>query len=413
MFLPLDLLLQRTMAAGNLALVDAGGKRRRYGDGRGKLVSVHLHDAATERSIALDPELAIPEAYVAGRLTLEDASFYDFVALLARNSAARPAPFWAQGLMRFRGLVRRLSERNTARLAEAHVRHHYDIDPRIYELFLDHDRQYSCAYFTPGADLDAAQLAKKRHIAAKLLLEPGLSVLDIGCGWGGLALYLATSSGVRVTGITLSDEQLAIARRRVAQSGLGGNVRFAHEDYRQIEGPFDRIVSVGMFEHVGTPHYAAFFRSLDRLLARDGVALLHTIGRSDPPAPTHPFIARRIFPGGALPSLSEILTAIEPTGLAVTDIEVLRLHYAKTLKAWRQRFLARRDEAVAIAGEEFARMWEAYLAGSEAAFRWQGLVVFQIQLAKDVARLPLTRDYMLATEQRLAAGDDGLRLAGE
>jgi cyclopropane-fatty-acyl-phospholipid synthase len=297
------------------------------------------------------------------------------------------------------------------------VAHHYDIDPRIYELFLDQDLQYSCAYYTRGADLERAQLLKKRHIAAKLGIEPGQRVLDIGSGWGGLALYLATTCGADVLGVTLSEEQLKQARTRAAKLGLAKSVRFDLQDYRKVEGRFNRIVSVGMFEHVGVPHYAAFFSAIHRLLEDDGVALLHTIGRSDRPTATNPFIANYIFPGGYIPALSEVMSVIERSGLICLDVEVLRLHYAETLRAWRTRFLENRARAVEIAGEEFARMWEFYLAGSEASFRHQGLVVFQIQLAKRTNARPITRDYMLDAERSLAVREGGRlerpHLAGE
>jgi cyclopropane-fatty-acyl-phospholipid synthase len=301
--------------------------------------------------------------------------------------------------------------------ARRNVQHHYDIDPGIYELFLDPDLQYSCAYFTRGADLARAQLLKKRHITAKLGIQPGQRVLDIGSGWGGLALYLAQTCGAEVHGVTLSEEQLKRAQSRAAKLGLSRSVRFDLADYRKVEGKFDRIVSVGMFEHVGLPHYGAFFGAVARLLEDDGYALLHTIGRSDRPAATNPFITHYIFPGGYIPALSEVMSAVERSGLMCTDVEVLRLHYAETLRAWRTRFLANRARAVEIAGEEFCRMWEFYLAGSEAAFRHQGLVVFQIQLAKRVDALPITRDYMLDAERRLAVREGGkldrTPLAGE
>ncbi len=270
-------------------------------------------------------------------------------------------------------------------------------------MFLDPDRQYSCAYFTdPADDLDAAQAAKKRHIAAKLRLEDARSILDIGSGWGGLGLYLARVSGAEVTGVTLSREQLKVARDRARRLGLSRAVRFEFEDYRELTGRFDRIVSVGMFEHVGINHYTSFFHKIAELLADDGVALIHAIGRSDGPAATNAFIAKYIFPGGYIPALSEVLPAIERSGLMVTDVEILRLHYAETLRRWRERFLANREKAVALRGERFARMWEFYLAGSEVGFRYQNLMVFQIQLAKSVATLPITRDYMLDTERAYA-----------
>jgi cyclopropane-fatty-acyl-phospholipid synthase len=253
--------------------------------------------------------------------------------------------------------------------------------------------------------LDAAQVAKKRHLVAKLALEPGQRVLDIGSGWGGLGIYMAKAVEVHVTGVTLSSEQLNVANERAAREGLQQMVHFKHKDYRELDDQFDRIVSVGMLEHVGVNHYATYFRKIAQCLAEDGVALIHTIGRLGPPTATHPVIARYIFPGGYIPALSEIAPAIERAGLIVADIEILRLHYAKTLRAWRQRFIANWRKAAAIRDETFCRMWEFYLAGSEAAFRYQGLVVFQVQLVKRINALPITRDYMLDTEGRLREQD--------
>ena len=417
MFKPLDVLLKRVVQIGDIVFVDSDGAPHRYGEGTGREVRVRLNDRRLERELVLDPELFAGEAYMQGRLAIEQGTLYDFLALMMRNMVAAPLPGWSQAPAMARRLTRRLAQLNLKQQARRHVAHHYDIDPRIYDLFLDPDRQYSCAYFSGAVGLEEAQLLKKRHIAAKLAVEPGHRVLDIGSGWGGLALYLAKVAGAEVTGITLSEEQLEASRARARAEGLGNALQFLLQDYREASGRFDRIVSVGMFEHVGVTHYGQFFRTLCNLLADDGIALLHTIGRSDQPAPTNPFIARYIFPGGALPALSEILPVIERCGLVVTDIEVIRLHYAETLRAWRERFLARRAEAVAIAGDEFARMWEFYLAGCESAFRYQNLVVFQIQLAKRVDAVPLTRDYIGEAEQRLAKLERGRReqprLAGE
>ena len=417
MFKPLDVLLKRVVQIGDIVFVDSDGAPHRYGEGTGREVRVRLNDRRLERELVLDPELFAGEAYMQGRLAIEQGTLYDFLALMMRNMVAAPLPGWSQAPAMARRLTRRLAQLNLKQQARRHVAHHYDIDPRIYDLFLDPDRQYSCAYFSGAVGLEEAQLLKKRHIAAKLAVEPGHRVLDIGSGWGGLALYLAKVAGAEVTGITLSEEQLEASRARARAEGLGNALQFLLQDYREASGRFDRIVSVGMFEHVGVTHYGHFFRTLSNLLADDGIALLHTIGRSDQPAPTNPFIARYIFPGGALPALSEIVPVIERCGLIVTDIEVLRLHYAETLRAWRERFLARRAEAVAIAGDEFSRMWEFYLAGCESAFRYQNLVVFQIQLAKRVDAVPLTRDYIGEAEQRLAKLERGRReqprLAGE
>jgi cyclopropane-fatty-acyl-phospholipid synthase len=309
-------------------------------------------------------------------------------------------------------LSRRLAQFNPSGRSRRNVAHHYDIDGSIYDLFLDSDRQYSCAYFTEGADLEEAQLAKKRHLAAKLAIEPGQKVLDIGSGWGGLGLYLAKAAHCDVTGVTLSQEQLKIARERAAKEGFGRVVHFEFEDYRKVQGRFDRIVSVGMFEHVGVNHYATYFRKVRELLTNDGVAVIHTIGRSEPPTATNAFIAKYIFPGGYIPALSEMVASVERSGLIIADLEVLRLHYAETLRAWRQRFLANWDKAAALRNETFCRMWEFYLAASETAFRYQNLVVFQLQVTKRLQALPITRDYMYKAE-RVALEHEGRRMAGE
>jgi cyclopropane-fatty-acyl-phospholipid synthase len=298
---------------------------------------------------------------------------------------------------------RRIDQYNPAPRAQRNVAHHYDLNGRLYSLFLDRDRQYSCAYFPRGDEtLEQAQVAKKRHIAAKLCLDrPGLHVLDIGCGWGGLALTLAREHGARVTGITLSAEQLAEARACAAAEGLADRVSFEMLDYRALTQRFDRIVSVGMFEHVGVVHFRAFFDTVARCLEPDGVALLHAIGRDDGPGSTNPWIAKYIFPGGYCPALSEVLPPIEASRLVTTDIEILRLHYAETLHHWRRRFAANRDTIGALYDERFCRMFEFYLAGSEIAFRREGQMVFQIQLAHRQTAVPLTRDYVTDTERRM------------
>ncbi len=401
----LTLLLSKVVRHGNLTFIDAGGGVSSFGNGNGPPVTVRLMDRGIERHLALDPEMAAGEGYMDGRLRMESGTIYEFLALMTSNVGEHPFPAFAQHLAGLRNWLRFLYQFNPAWRAKRNVRHHYDVDPRIYDLFLDPDRQYSCAYYaSPDMSLTEAQAAKKRHIAAKLDLAPGHRVLDIGCGWGGLALYLATAADVDVTGITLSEEQHKIAEARASREATEHTPRFAICDYRAMEGTFDRIVSVGMFEHVGIPHYDTFFSTVARLLAPGGTALLHTIGRTDRPAATNPFIARYIFPGGYIPALSEIMKAVEASGLIVADVEVLRLHYAETLRDWRHRFLANRPAAVAIAGEEFCRMWEFYLAGSECAFRYQNFVVFQVQLTRRVDTLPVTRDYMAAAEQALPVG---------
>jgi cyclopropane-fatty-acyl-phospholipid synthase len=430
MFAPLRLVLQRVVRHGRLTIIDGAGDEHHFGPANfagppGALpdveIVIRIADRATERAMARDPYLAFGEAYMDGRVSMLEGSIYDALALVMRGGEGAALPKWIVGLDRLRHGTRRIAQYNPAARSRRNVEHHYDIDGSIYDLFLDTDRQYSCAYFPNGdkatIDLETAQLLKKRHIAAKLVLRPGHTVLDIGCGWGGLGLYLADMCHADVTGVTLSSEQLDIARQRSSHAGLTHSPRFEAIDYRALKGRYDRIVSVGMFEHVGINHYDEFFEKIAGLLEHDGIALLHTIGRSDGPGHTNPFIAKYIFPGGYFPALSEILPAIERAGLVVSDIEVLRLHYAETLKAWRERFLASRDKAVAVRGQAFARMWEFYLAASEAAFRYQGLVVFQIQLVRDINTQPLTRDYIAAAEQMLFERErqtqTGVRLAGE
>jgi cyclopropane-fatty-acyl-phospholipid synthase len=334
-----------------------------------------------------------------GKLTIERGTLYDFLDFAAVNMEVSEVPPVARLLDGCRFLWRRLAQLNDPTRARHNVAHHYDLSGKLYELFLDADRQYSCAYFgRPSDDLERAQLRKKQHIAKKLHLKPGQRVLDIGSGWGGLALSLASSADVEVLGITLSTEQQALATRRAEAAGLAHKVKFELRDYRSLDGTFDRIVSVGMFEHVGVPNYPAFFGQLHKLLKPDGVAVLHAIGRSDGPGSTNPWIAKYIFPGGYSPALSEVLPAVEAAKLFVTDIEILRLHYARTLAAWRGRFNAHRAEIAAIYDERFCRMWEFYLIGSEIAFRRQGHMVWQMQMAREVGTLPLTRDYIYEAE---------------
>ncbi len=401
MFKLLDVLLTRLVREGTLTVIDASGASHVYGDGERPAVALRITDSRLERHLAVDPELALGEGYVDGRLVMLQGRIYDLLALLLSNARNHKISGWTLGASTSRYLLRRLKQFNPRRKAARNVAHHYDIKGAIYDLFLDRDRQYSCGYFTPGVDLEEAQLAKKRHLAAKLAIEPGQRVLDIGSGWGGLGLYLAKCANAQVTGITLSKEQLKISNDRAAREGLARSVRFLFQDYRDLQGQYDRIVSVGMFEHVGVNHYLTYFRRVRELLDRNGVAVIHTIGRSEQPCATNPFIAKYIFPGGYIPSLSEMTAAIEKAGLIIADVEILRLHYAETLKAWRERFLARWDEAAALLDETFCRMWEFYLAGSETAFRYQDLVVFQVQLVRRIEALPLTRDYMFLTEQQL------------
>lgn len=394
--------LKRFIKDGSLEAIDASGARRLFGNEKEPFASIRFADRAAELHLLSNPPLALGELYMDGRLVIERGSIYDLLLIATRNLVLQPQTRLLRIQWSVRKALRSVRPGNSERRARRNVAHHYDLDGRLYDLFLDPDRQYSCAYFEhPEQNIEEAQLAKKRHIAAKLLVEPSQHVLDIGSGWGGLALYLAEQCSARVTGVTLSAEQLEIARKRAVQKGLAGAVDFRLQDYRAIQGQFDRIVSVGMFEHVGAGHYDAFFSKAADLLADDGVMLLHSIGSFDGATITNPWVAKYIFPGGYLPGLSEVLPAVERAGLIVTDIEILRLHYAQTLNAWRERFVSRRVDAAMLYDERFCRMWEFYLAGFEAAFRHGGLMVFQIQLAKRLDAVPLTRNYVAEREASL------------
>ncbi|RYB07136.1 SAM-dependent methyltransferase [Lichenibacterium ramalinae] len=380
-------------------------------------VRLRLRKAATVLKLATNPDLYFGEAYMDGDLVIEQGSLYDLMELLGSNIAALgqdPNPKVGQWASK---VVGALSARNDPRKARANVAHHYDLSGELYRSFLDSDMQYSCAYFRhPDDDIEAAQLAKRQHIAAKLLLAPGQHVLDIGCGWGGLALFIARTADVRVTGITLSQEQLAVARRRAKEEGLDHRVKFELVDYRLLQGQFDRIVSIGMFEHVGLPNYETYFGAIKRLLAPAGIAMVHSIGKMYGPAPTSTWILKYIFPGGYVPALSEVLPAVERQGLWLNDLEVLRLHYADTLRLWRERFEARWADLSRVYDERFRRMWEFYLVGSEISFRHFGFMVFQVQLARAVDAAPPTRDYLYEAEVDMrarAAAAPGTALAAE
>ncbi|MCE7997563.1 MAG: class I SAM-dependent methyltransferase [Rhodobiaceae bacterium] len=396
--------LDRLISHGDLTLIDASGSARHFGDGTGTAVTIRLHKKRLEWALGLNPYLKLGEAYMDGTLTIDPpARIYDALDIILSNVGIAWAHPLAKLVGRIRRTKRRIDQFNPVGKAQANVAHHYDLDAGLYDLFLDTDKQYSCAYFeTADTSLEAAQLAKKRHIAAKLRLSPDTHVLDIGCGWGGMALYLAQETGARVTGVTLSEEQHKIATERAALAGLSDRVQFRLQDYREVEECFDRIVSVGMYEHVGVHHYDEFAAKVHSLLKPDGVALIHTIGRLDEPGATNPWIAKYIFPGGYIPALSEVAPTLERQQLLLNDLEVLRLHYATTLRHWRNRFLARWDDAVALYDERFARMWEFYLAGSETSFRHEGMVVFQFQLTKEIDSLPLTRTYISRWEEEHA-----------
>ena len=395
-------MLRSIVRNGSLRVIDAAGRCHTIGDGSAPEATLRLTSKASEYTLVVNPALSVGEAYMDGRLVIEEGSLYGFLDVVARNYGPAGSNPWLVFLKRLR---KGLKQSNPTTRAQRNVAHHYDLSTEFYDIFLDSDRQYSCAYFkNPDDSLDVAQENKKRHIAAKLCLDrPGLRVLDIGSGWGGLSLYLAEAFEAEVTGVTLSKEQHSFSIRRAAHSSAGARVRFELRDYRELEGTFDRIVSVGMFEHVGKRNYPEFFARIRALLSEYGVALIHSIGYTTTPAPINPFIRKYIFPGADLPSMSEVFTAVEPTGLYVTDLEILRLHYAETLRCWRERLIARSDEVKALYDERFFRMWEFYLVLSEIGFRRRTNIVFQMQLARGLDVVPTTRDYMTDVERRLEA----------
>jgi len=400
----LDRVLRRLVRRGELQITDHDGKTYRYGapDAALEPVAVRFADARVATAIVRRPELAAAEAYMDGRLSFDSGDILALIRLVTANSRWEDGePGGGRPLLQ--GPRTWFARRNREQRARRNVAHHYDIGNALYRLFLDEDLQYSCAYFTePGASLEEAQAAKKAHIAAKLWLKPGQKVLDIGCGWGGMALFLNREFDVDVLGVTLSEEQLAVARERAAAAGVGDRVRFELLDYRRVTGSFDRIVSVGMFEHVGAAHYDEFFAQARRLLAPDGVMLLHTIGRFDTPSAGDPFADKYIFPGYHLPNLSQIVSASERWRLIAADVETLRLHYAYTLRHWLARTRAHRDEIVALYDLRFFRMWEVYLAGAIGMFELGGACVYQIQYLRDREAAPITRDYIGETERRLS-----------
>ena len=402
----LSRLLRPLIRRGRLTVIDADGRAHVFGSEPEPAVTVRLHDRRLHWRLAVNPGLYAGEAYMDGTLTIESGGLYGFLDLFASNlgAAGRGAPKGPIG--RLHKALRRLTRRNDPSRSERNVAQHYDLSGELYELFLDSERQYTCAYHPTGTeDIEQAQRAKERHIGAKLLLAPGQRVADLGCGWGSLSLHLARHHDIDVTGVTLSKEQYEWANARAAALGLADRVRFLHQDYREVGGRFDRVVSIGMLEHVGVAHYGTLFRKIDEMLTSDGVGLVHSIGRMRGPGTTNPWIRKHIFPGGYIPALSEVLPAIERSSLWIGDIELLRLHYAETLRLWRERFMANRARAAELYDERFCRMWEYYLATSEISFRHLDNYIFQIQLAKRRDAVPLTRDYIHAAEQRFAAAD--------
>ena len=402
----LNSMLKRFVVTGTLRVIDANGREHLYAGTDGPQVTLRLTDPKLHRTLVVNPELKAGEAYMDGTLTFEAGTIRDLLTLFALNRSNLRRQPMQKALRRVSKRFRSFHQRNTLGRARAHVSHHYDLSNELYRLFLDDDLHYSCGYFMSDDDsLEVAQQNKLRHIAAKLDLRPGQRILDIGSGWGGLALYLAAACDVEVLGVTLSSSQHSLATARAHERGLQDRVRFELQDYRSVSGPFDRIVSIGMFEHVGVDHHREFFEKVSSLMCDDGVALLHSIGRSGGPGATGHWIRKYIFPGGYSPALSEALGAVEKSGLLVTDLEILRRHYAETLLAWDTRFQAHRAEVATLFDERFCRMWEFYLIISELGFRYGKQMVFQMQMTKSSHVLPITRDYMAAAEQSLRLGE--------
>jgi cyclopropane-fatty-acyl-phospholipid synthase len=390
----LDQMMRRFVQIGTLRVIDAFGRQHVYKATEQPSVTIRLTDAHLHRALLFNPELRAGEAYMNETMIFQDGTLRDFLLLYVLNRNNLRAHPLQQAVRKTYKMLRRLHQRNPIGRSKANVGHHYDLSNELYRLFLDKELNYSCAFFaTPEDSLEAAQKNKLRLIASKLLLRPGLKVLDIGSGWGALAIHLAKEHGVQVTGVTLSAEQHKLAIERARQSGLADCINFEIKDYREVSGKFDRIVSVGMFEHVGISNYREFFTKISELLENSGVALLHSIGRMGGPGFTNPWIQKYIFPGASSPALSETVTEIEKAKLWITDVEILRLHYADTLRAWDDRFQANRNRAAELLSERFCRMWEFYLIVSEFSFRYRQHMVFQIQMTKAVDSIPRDRSY--------------------
>jgi len=409
-------LLKRVIAHGTLAIEDAHGKHHKFGGGEGPCVNIKLTDKSLHWKFLVNPGLYIGNAYTDGTLIIQSGTLKDLLEILLISEMRLEGSTASELLRRFKGFIHRKDVINRISKSRQNVQHHYDLSAELYDQFLDSDRQYSCAYFrNKQDDIETAQLNKKQHLASKLLLKPGQKVLDIGCGWGGLAIYIAQHFDVEVTGVTLSDEQLKLAQKRVRQAGLQDKVKIKLLDYRHETEQFDRIVSVGMFEHVGLPHYKEFFEQVERLLKDDGLALIHTIARQTKPTTINEWMRRNIFPGAYLPTLSQLSPIFEQLDLWLTDFENLRLHYAKTLVHWNDRFQTNRNRVKKTYDEKFCRMWEYYLQSCEMGFRHSGLTVFQMQIAKHIDVVPMTRDYIFETEHDMIAQDAlrDHRMAGE
>ena len=404
----IERLIDKLLQQGHLTLVTPDGKRSTYGPGGGPSLTVRVTDRKTLFDIARNPRLSAGEAYMDGRLIIEDGTILDLMRLLVGANRWEDKTPGRGALNKGKKTWKALFRRNPAKASRRNVAHHYDIGNDLYRLFLDKDLQYSCAYFTdPANSLEQAQSDKKAHIAAKLYLKPGQRVLDIGCGWGGTALCLNRIADVDVLGVTLSEEQLKVARQRAEEAGVSDRVTFELVDYRSVEGRFDRIVSIGMFEHVGAAHYDEFFAKCRSLLTDDGVMLLHTIGKFGKASTPDPFTDKYIFPGYHLPSLSQMSAASEKARLIASDVETLRLHYAYTLSAWLERTEAAKDKIVAMYDERFFRMWQFYLAGGIVGFESGTMCNYQIQYIRDRNAVPITRDYMAKAEAKYRKSSAG------
>jgi len=396
-----SVLLNYLVKSGDLAVIDADGKIHRFGvSGQKPKSVVRLHDKSFHHKLFFYPEFYIGESYMNGTLTLEEGNLNDFLGLLAINFSVSKPTLPEIVAEKFAPLLQKIQQYNPVGIAQKNVAPHYDISDKLYELFLDQDWHYTCAYYTdPENSLEQAQQDKIRHVASKLRIEPGMKVLDAGCGWGGLAMYLARTTGADVTGVTLSGEQVRKATQRAKDAGLQDRVRFYQKDFREMTGQFDRVVSVGMLEHIGSAFYKQVFAKTQELLTDDGLAFFHCIGRLDGPGTTNPWLRKYIFPGGYAPALSEVTKIIEKSGLRMTDIEILRMHYAYTLRDWQDRFRANWDKAAKIYDERFCRMWEFYLVSAEMDFRYLDTMIFHIQMSKQLHSVPITRDYMVEWEQ--------------
>ena len=405
----LSSMLSRFVRKGTLRIIDSGGKVHEFKGTPEPLATIRLHEGGLPLKLFRNPELHLGEGYMNGTITLVDCTLSDFLGLFSINRGSLASYPLQKVIRKITRMLRIINQRNPIGKAQQHVAHHYDLSRELYELFLDKDLQYSCAYFLrPDDTLETAQANKRRHITAKLKLEPGQKVLDIGCGWGGLALEIAKRADVEVLGVTLSKEQLNVAAERARTLGLDDRVRFELLDYRHITERFDRIVSVGMFEHVGVIHYDEFFNKIFNLLTDSGFAILHSIGHMSPPGSSGPWLRKYIFPGAYAPAISEVFAATERQHLWVADVEVLRVHYADTLVEWNKRFQENREKIAGIYDERFCRMWEFYLICAEAVFRTGAGMVFQMQLSRTRDAAPLSRDYMFDNERNYLEADRSL-----